>query len=135
MSSTNPGILRKTFSGLWRLLTWIRTSLANLVFLVLILLIVVALIPKEASQMPDTTALRIAPSGYLVDQYSYVDPLTQIIDKDQHKAETLVRDLVTAVNPAAEDDRVPSIVLDLTYMDGGSPSKLQEIGDALRAFK
>ncbi len=135
MSSTNPGILRKTFSGLWRLLTWIRTSLANLVFLVLILLIVVALIPKEASQMPDTTALRIAPSGYLVDQYSYVDPLTQIIDKDQQKAETLVRDLVKAVNTAAEDDRVTSIVLDLNYMVGGSLSKLQEIGEALRAFK
>lgn len=135
MSSANPGILRRIFSGLWRLLTWIRTSLANLVFLVLILLVVVALIPKEASQMPDSTALRIAPSGYLVDQYSYVDPLTQILDKDQQRAETLVRDLVKAINGGAEDDRISAIVLDLNDMMGGSLSKLQEIGQALRNFQ
>ncbi|MGH1371313.1 MAG: signal peptide peptidase SppA [Cellvibrionaceae bacterium] len=135
MSSSNPGILRRIFSGLWRLLTWIRTSLANLLFLVLILLIVVVLLPKDVSQMPEETALRIAPSGFLVDQYRYVDPLTQILEQDQQQTETLVRDLVTAINSAAEDDRITSLVLDLNYLQGGGLSKLQEIGRALTQFK
>ncbi len=135
MSSSNPGILRKIFSGLWRMLTWIRTSLANLLFLVLILLIVVVLLPKDVSQMPEETALRIAPSGFLVDQYSYVDPLTQIIEQDQQQTETLVRDLVAAINSAADDTRITSLVLDLNYLQGGGLSKLQEIGRALTLFK
>ena len=135
MSSSNPGIVRRIFSGLWRLLTWIRTSLANILFLVLILLIVVVLLPKDVSQMPEETALRIAPSGFLVDQYSYVDPLTQILEQDQQQAETLVRDLVTAINSAAADDRITSLVLDLNYLQGGGLSKLQEIGRALTQFK
>ncbi len=135
MSSTNPGFIRRVFSGLWRLLTWIRTSLANLVFLVLILVLVVALLPKDAAQMPDKTALRIAPGGYLVDQYSYVDPLTQILEQDQERTETRVRDIVDAINAASQDERITSIVLDLNYLIGGGLSKLQEISGALDTFK
>ncbi len=135
MSSSNPGILRRIFSGLWRLLTWIRTSLANLLFLVLILLVVVVMLPKEVRQMPEETALRVAPSGFLVDQYRYIDPLTQILEQDQQQTETLVRDLITTINSAADDKRITSLVLDLNYLEGGGLSKLQEIGRALTRFK
>ena len=128
--------LRRLFSFVWRLLTWIRTSLANLIFLLIIVVIVAALYPREALQMPSKIALKIAPSGFLVDQYSYVDPLTQILSREgDQQLETRVRDLVDAITSAADDQRITAIVLELDELYGGGLSKLQEVGKALNKFK
>ncbi|MYM65005.1 signal peptide peptidase SppA [Pseudomaricurvus sp. HS19] len=136
MSNTRPGPLRRTISWFWRAITWIRVSLANLLFLVIIAVIVAALWPGERLTVPEQTALRLAPTGFLVDQYSYVDPLTQILERSsRQQAETRVRDLVEAINKARDDQRVTGLVLDLSYMLGGGLSKLQEVGRALENFK
>ncbi|GAB3094939.1 signal peptide peptidase SppA [Aestuariicella hydrocarbonica] len=136
MSASKPGLIRRTFSWIWNLVTFIRTSLANILFLVLVLVIVVVLLPKEVKQMPQQTALRIAPSGFLVDQYSYVDPITQLLEQSrQQHAETLVRDVIKAIDAGATDTRITSLVMDLNYLLGGGISKLEEIGAALQRFK
>lgn len=136
MSSSNPGLVRRTFSWLWRLLTLIRTSLANVIFLIIIAVVVIALLPKESHKMPGNIALRIAPSGFLVDQYSYVDPITQILEQSrQDHAETRVRDVIKALEAGASDKRINALVLDVSALLGGGLSKLEEIGSALQQFK
>ncbi|WP_439136283.1 signal peptide peptidase SppA, partial [Pseudomaricurvus sp.] len=136
MSARKPGFIRRFFSAIWSILTWIRTSIANLLILLVILIIVVALLPKEAQQMPDEIALRVAPSGFLVDQYSYVDPVTQLLQQtSDEKAETLVKDVIKAIESGADDQRITSMVLDLNHLMGGGLSKLEEIGTALQRFK
>lgn len=136
MSLNIFGLFRRILSFFWRLITWVRNGLANLIFLVIILVIIVSLSPKEVRQMPDNIALRIAPSGFLVDQYSYTDPLTQILNSNSdQQLETRVRDLVTAIENAAGDERITSLVLELGDLFGGGLSKLQEVGSALKKFK
>ncbi|BFM17206.1 signal peptide peptidase SppA [Maricurvus nonylphenolicus] len=131
-----PGFIRRTFGFVWSLLTWLRTTTFNLLFLVIILAIIVSLSDEDTAVMPDSTALRIAPSGFLVDQRSYVDPMTQFLEQSSPEdAETLVRDLTTSLTRAAEDKRITALVLDLSNLYGGGISKLEEIGQALQTFK
>jgi protease-4 len=130
------GLIKLLFRFLWRTITLIRNSLANLVFLVLIVALVIALIPKEPPLMPENIALTIAPSGVLVDQYTYVAPLNRFLDGQQDQpSETRLDLLVTSINRAAKDDRITALVLDLNNLAGGGISKLQEIGAALEQFK
>lgn len=131
-----PGLLRRSIGALWGLLTWLRTTTFNILFLIVILAIIASLASEETAVMPESTALRIAPSGFLVDQRSYVDPVTQFLEQSSPEdAETLVRDLTTSLKRAAEDDRITALVLDLSNLFGGGISKLEEIGQALQTFK
>jgi len=136
MSKESPGFLTRLFRGFWNLITWLRISLFNLVFLALLLALVVAMIPQEEQRLTGKRALRVAPSGFLVDQRSYVDPVTQILEQSRpEEVETLVSDLVKTINHAARDERITALVLELDYLVGGGISKLEEIGTALQRFK
>lgn len=136
MSKESPGFLVRVFSGFWKLITWLRVSLFNLLFLVMLLALVVALLPQEEQRLTGKRALRVVPSGFLVDQRSYVDPVTQILEQSRpEEVETLVSDLVKTINHAARDERISALVLELDYLVGGGISKLEEIGAALQRFK
>lgn len=131
-----PGLLRRIFGGLWATITWIRVALANIIFLLIVLIIVVAITSRSSPILPDEFALRLAPKGLLVDQRSYMDPASMLLGSvSPEDSETVVRDLVDAINFAARDDRVTTLVMELDFMVAGSISKLQEIGQALTIFK
>lgn len=129
--------------GFWRFmgylggaLTWIRNTLANLIFILIILLIIGMLGAGVPKPLPDNFALRVAPTGMLVDQRSYIDPASALLAKDNlEDGETLVSDLITAINAAATDDRVSLIVLEPGKLVAGGLSKMTEIGQALENFK
>ena len=131
-----PGTFSRFISGLWSLLTWIRIAVFNLIFLFIVLVIVIALGTQKTPVLPAEFALRVAPSGMLVDQRSYVDPVSLLLsDVSPEESETVVRELVEAINFAAEDERITTLVLELDYLLVGGISKLQEIGQALENFK
>jgi len=133
---SQPGIIRRLLGFIWGSITWLRVALLNLIFIALILAIFTSMGTQELATMPEQTALRISPSGFLVDQYSYTDPLTQILEQSsQEKAETRVLDVIEALRRAQQDDRVSSLVLELNHLLGGGLSKLEEIGAALQDFK
>lgn len=129
------GIIRRFFSGIGSLITWLRNTLANVIFLVIILVIVVAIGSNKQAPLPEKFALRIAPSGMLVDQRNYMDSASMLLNDDKQDSETLVRDLVEAIGHAANDPRVSGIVLQLDNLKGGGITKMEEIGQALLAFK
>jgi len=71
-----------------------------------------------------------------VDQKTYTDPLNQIFSQTgQQNSETLVRDVIEAIDTARDDPRITHLLLDTDYMAGGGLSKLEEIGSALQRFK
>lgn len=130
------GPLRRFFSGLGRLATWLRITLSNIIFFVLLVIIVLALIPEKPLQLPEEFALRLAPQGMLVDEYSYVDPMNMLLQgTENQQPETRVRDLVKAIDSAGQDARVTALVMELDELEGGGISKLEEIGAALKRFK
>lgn len=135
-SHKKPGLLRRFFGGLWSLITWLRVALLNVIFIVIVLVIIFSWSSTNQPVLPQDFALRLAPTGLLVDQRSYIDPASMLLsDVNPEESETVVRDLVEAINYAAQDDRVTSLVLELDYLLAGGLSKLQEVGQALNNFK
>lgn len=131
--SSNP--ITAFFSFIWGALTWLRRTLANVIFLIIIIVVVVAISQREADILPESFALYLAPSGILVDERQPVDPLAAFGGSNQYDSETLVSDVVNAIESARNDSSVTHLVLDLNYLMGGGLSKLYEIGQALQNFK
>ncbi len=124
------------FGGLGAGITWFRNALMNTLFIVFLIIFIVAIGSSAPKPLPDTFALRLAPTGLLVDQRSYIDPTSLLLsDEDPEENETLVSDIVEAINKAAKDKRVNLLVLEPGRLLGGGISKMDEIGQALENFK
>ena len=134
-ANKKQGMLRRLFGFIGTVVNGIRT-LIGVVFIGFLLLMLTGLFADDIQPMPDSGALYLAPSGVLVDQKTTIDPLGEILSEtSQQDSETLVRDIVEAVNAAASDRRITHLVLDTDYMTGASLSKLEEISVALLQFK
>jgi protease-4 len=53
----------------------------------------------------------------------------------EHRAETLLRDVIEAIETARNDQRIELLVLDLGQMSGGGIAKLEEVAAAIRDFR
>ncbi|MEW5250501.1 signal peptide peptidase SppA [Microbulbifer discodermiae] len=130
------GLIRRFFSAIGAIITWLRHLVANVLFLLILLFIVVLIVGKEERlTIPQGAALRLAPAGFLVDELSSTGGLPGLLEGSRAPVETRVKDLVDAIDYAAKDKRISSVVLELDYLVGGSLSKLEEIGEALQRFK
>lgn len=136
MSKDKPGLIRGFFSLIGKFFSALRW-LINAVFMLILLVIVINLFfGGDAKPLPEKAALRLIPSGVLVEQRSYTDPLTQLMEQSAaYDAETPVRDLVDAIDAASSDKRITALLLQLDYLNGGGLSKLEEVGKALERFK
>ena len=134
-ANKKQGMLRRLFGFIGTVVNGIRT-LIGVVFIGFLLLMLTGLFADDIQPMPDSGALYLAPSGVLVDQKTTIDPVGEILSEtSQQDSETLVRDIVEAVNAAASDRRITHLVLDTDHMTGASLSKLEEISVALLQFK
>lgn len=130
------------FRAMGKLLHWIWSGLDGLrkVLHLLLLLVIFgtlwAAFSRSIPLVPDKAALVIAPQGPLVEQLSG-DPLERALAESlrQLPAETLVRDVVEAVEHAADDERISALYLDLGGLDGAGLAKLQEVGRAVAKFR
>ena len=135
MTDKKPGLIRRIFKFIGSILTVIRYAFSLLIVVVLFS-VIGGMFVGNIQPVPEEGALYLAPQGVLVDQKSYVDPLAQVLAQgSQQNTETLVRDIVEAIDTARDDSRITHLLLDTAYMAGASLSKLQEIGAALRRFK
>lgn len=132
-TSTNP--VRRFFSFIWGAITWLRRTLANLIFLLILVIITIAVSQQKPDVLPGSFALYLAPSGFLVDERQPLDPLSTILGGPQQEGETLVSEVVEAINRATTDNRVTHLIIDLNHLNGGGISKLSEISQALQTFK
>jgi len=103
MQEKSRGIIGRLFSGLWRLVTWIRVSLANLVFLLAIIFLVVIFSMERLPTVPERAALILSPSGQIVEKLSLADPLHLFGGDSRRERETLLKDLIDAIDRARDD--------------------------------
>lgn len=133
--SDKPGLIRRFFGFIGKLAHGIRV-LINIIFVLVVVVLVLSMFQEDVQPLPDSAALRIAPGGFLVEQKTYSDPLTQLMQQSSPAdAETLVQDLVEAIDRAAIDPRITSLVLELDYLLGGGLTKLEYVGQALKRFR
>ena len=108
----------------------------NFVLLLFIFGFVVLAISERGVQVPQSAALILAPSGFIVEQLEG-DPLARALAEVEGNGvqQTLVTDIVDSLDAAAEDDRIKAVVLDLNRLEGGGLSKLQTIAAAIDRVK
>lgn len=124
------------FSAIWAVISWLRAAFFNLIFLIILAAIITAIVNAPKPHVPNHIALNIAPEGFLVDQLTYeASPADLVLGSDGRRLETSLIDLVDTINHAATDDRITSMVLNLTKFAGGGISKMEELGQALEQFK
>lgn len=127
----------KTRSGtsfprkVWNLLVAIKDGLA-LIFLLLFFVALFALLSgrPNAALPVSQGALVLKLDGSVTEQPAEIDPYAALSGRDQVK-EYRVRDVVHAIETAADDKRVTAVVLDLDRFLGGGQVSLAEIGTAL----
>ncbi|MGN0921544.1 MAG: signal peptide peptidase SppA [Cellvibrio sp.] len=134
--ASKKGFFRRFFGAIGATITFIRNTVMNIFFLLLVILIFAAIAGSAPQPLPAEFILKIKPQGQLVDQYTYVDPTTLLLaDENAAPRETLLRDVIETIHLAATDDRVKGIHLDPSSITGDDISKLAEIGQALEIFK
>src|SRR5271165_4206315 len=133
MSSGSP--VWGFFQLVWKILDAFRKVL-SLILLLVIFGFVLAALHTSIPVIPRSAALVIAPEGELVEQLSS-DPLRRAVGQATGGAapETLLRDVIDAIEAAKDDARIKLIVLDVGNLGPSGLSKLQEIGAALRDFR
>lgn len=135
METKRPGFLKRLFLFVWNLLNGLRLLILNVIFLIFVVAIVVAIFTEEGPAVPTDSALIVSPSGVLVDQLSYVDPFTSVIEGHDAPAETLVSDIIKAIDAAASDNRIKMLVLETDALEHSGISKTEEISAAIQRFR
>ncbi|MBV1932070.1 MAG: signal peptide peptidase SppA [Porticoccaceae bacterium] len=134
-SGKKSGLIRRFFSLLGGIGKFVRSAI-NMLFLVFFVLIIGSMFSSNIRPLPAKAFLKISPSGMLVEQLTYADPLVQIMEQSAaHASETLLADLVEAIDDAAKDARITGLVLELDFLAGGGLTKLNILGAALTRFK
>ena len=135
MNDRKPGIIRRVFGGLWRLVDGLRRLVLNLIFLAIIAIVVISLLVARGPSIPDGSALVLRPAGQVVEQVAIANPLRMLQGGGGDPEQTPLRDLLEAVGDAKEDSRIKALVIETDAMAGIGLSKLQELRLALADFR
>jgi protease-4 len=130
------------FRAIGRLLHWIWSGLdglrkiLHLLLLLAIFGILWGVFSRPIPLVPDKAALVIDPRGPIVEQLTG-DPLERAVAEivKQQPTQTLLRDVVDAIEAAADDDRISSLYLDVGGLERAGLAKLQEIAAAIDEFR
>lgn len=132
------GPIARVFVGIWDVMNFTRRLIFNLVFFALLLFVLALLASGDKTEpLLDRTTLVIAPEGRIVEQYS-VDPVSRAMARmlgDSSNVQVQLRDIVRAIEAAAEDERIERVYLDLDGLQGSGVATLREVAGALRGLR
>ena len=134
MSKSNSFV--RILSAIWGGADAVRKVLHLILLLVIFMVFFGALSGGVPPALPDKAALVIQPNGFLVEQLEG-DPLDRALAElaGDGKPQTLVQDIVEALDYAKDDDRIELVFLELSSVLGGGLSKLQHVAAAIEDFK
>jgi protease-4 len=134
MSSSN--VFVRFFRAIWRGLNGLRKLLHLVLLLVLFMLFFGVMSGEAPPILPKSAALVVQPVGALVEQLSG-DPYERAIAEltGEVQAETLVQDVVDALEAAGDDSRINAVHLELSALVSGSIDKLERIAAAIGTFQ
>ena len=105
--------------------------------LLIIFLVFFGVMSGEAPPiLPHKAALVVQPVGALVEQYSgdpYDRALAELMGDSQ--PQTLVQDIVDALEAAREDNRIAAVHLELSSLMSAGIDKLERVAEALKSFR
>lgn len=135
-SDKRDSLIVRLLRGIWRTLTVAYAVISILLLLVVPLVLYIALFGGPRVTVEEGIALVWAPTGDLVEKSTRSVPdalIRRVTEERRH--ESVVRDLVDALDHAADDDRIELAFLKLDELGGASPGQLQDLTAAIRRFR
>ncbi|NDY95996.1 signal peptide peptidase SppA [Wenzhouxiangella limi] len=136
-SSRQPNILVRLWLGFWRSVTALRIGVFNVLFLIVLALIIgVLLRGGEQLIVESDTTLIVDPRGFLVEEYTGT-PIERALNEalGEEVGETRLRDILSALDRAAQDDRITQVLLSTDDLIGVSPGVMLELQEAFAEFR
>ncbi len=127
-------MIRRFFRGLWRAITALRLALANLLFL-LILVLIWSVLSEKPEPLPERAALLLNPAGRVVEQQSSIDAAALLAGADSADSEALFEELIDSVKYASSDERIVALVMDLNKLLSIGHSRSTELAEVLADFR
>jgi len=132
MPSDRPGLLRRFFGFLWALIDGTRRALLNLIFLAIVAILIVVWLADTRPKVADDTALVLDIHGRIVEQYTGGASEAALAEAfGEQRRETQLRDLLDALDAAADDQKITSVLLLLDDFDGAGLATMHEVAAAL----
>ncbi len=130
-----PNLFVRIVSGLWRALNGVRKFL-HLILMLFIFLVFFGAMSGTAPVLPNQAALEIRPMGYLVEEFEG-DPFELALGElfGDSPPQTVVQDVIDALEYARRDDRILAVHLELSGLAAGGLSKLQRLAAAIEDFR
>jgi len=124
------------FGCLFRGLDVVRRVILNLIFFAIVITLLIMVFRSDSPDVPDTTALVLSPAGNIVDQLSG-DPVAKMREElmGTGAPQTLLKNMLDAIEAASDDERVKVLFLDLDGLGGIGLSKLQDLKKSITEFK
>ncbi len=131
-------IFLRAFSALWAFLDETKRAIINIFVLFILIMLITSIFSSEEPKVVKGAALIINPKGFIVEQKTYIDPVSKAINDATNSNEppqTALIDILDAIRNAAGDKRISMLVIDTNSMTGAGMTKLQAIGEAIDKFK
>jgi protease-4 len=128
--------LRRGIGSLWRGIDATRRFVLNLLFLIIVIVLLTVMFGGGIKPLAPKTALVLDLKGELVEEKagSVRDSLMAGLSGNARHLIQL-RDVLTALDAAAKDSNIDSVVLLLDEMEGGGLASLREFGAAVERVK
>ncbi|MBB3033530.1 signal peptide peptidase SppA [Alteriqipengyuania lutimaris] len=117
--------------NVWKLLVAIKDGLALLFLLLFFALLFAILTARPGPAGIKDGALMMNLDGFIVEERAPIDPFAALFSAQAPTGEHDVQEVIHALETAAEDDRINSVVLDLRGFLGAGAVHLREVGEAL----
>ncbi len=133
---TDPDRSPGFFVRLGRSFNLLRIILLNVVFFGLLILLLLWIFSAEPTpRVPAKAALVLNPKGAIVEVRSPVDPIQRWLAPSAVLAESLLQNILDAIDHARKDDRIDMLVLDLDDLESVSIVHANVIGKAIDKFR
>ncbi|QGZ38814.1 protease-4 [Pseudoduganella flava] len=131
------GGVGRVFGVVWRFIDASRRAVLNLIFLAIVIAILVAMFGGGVKPLGEKTALVLNLNGQLVEQAPGGAKLAALANLGDENVRRFIqlRDVLRAIDTAAKDPQIGSIVVLLDEMEGGGPAMQREIAAALDRFR
>lgn len=124
---------RQRFHDFAHILDLIRKIVLGIVFWALVIFLVVAFFAGRPPAIHSGSLLVVNPNGSLVD--SYTSPVSyRGVPVGGYANETLLDDLITALDLASDDPKITGAWVNLNNLSGGGSAAVAELSDAVKRF-
>lgn len=138
MAQKQQNFFVHVFGGVWKVWDFLCRTVINLVITLLLLILIIGAFGSHRAVIPTSAALVVDIQGQLVEQYSGAPgqrALDRLLGQRDQKPQTRLRDVIDAIQQAADDKRIKALVLETDGMDRAELADVEDVAHAIRDFK